>query len=90
MKVTSNTKKLVLWLVILILWSGAFTVINYTIAQHYGKTVATDQFDSNTTAYKELRTQKTVRNALNVVAVAGGVFFLLMAGTAFKTKKEEE
>ena len=47
-----NYKKLVLWLVVLIIWSGGFTVINYTVGQHYGKNVATRQFDRDTTAYK--------------------------------------
>ena len=83
-----NYKKLVLWLVVLLIWSGSFTVLNYTVGQHYGKNVATRQFDSDTTAYKELRTQKRVEDVMSLLGIAGGLLFLGLAAKQVKFKKE--
>lgn len=66
-----NTKRLTLWLLVLIIWCGVFTVAGYAIGQHYGKNVAPQQFESDTTAYKELRTQRAVENGVNLVGIAG-------------------
>lgn len=85
-----NYKRLVLWLIVLIIWSGGFLVLNYTVGQHYGKTVATEQFESNTTAYKELKTQRKVESLISVISIAGGLFFLGMAAKQFKLPKEEK
>lgn len=85
-----NTKRLTLWLLVLIIWCGVFTVAGYAIGQHYGKNVAPQQFESDTTAYKELRTQRAVENGVNLVGIAGGIFFLFMAGKQFKLTKEEK
>jgi len=82
-----NYKKLVLWVVVLIIWSGSFSVLNYGLGQHYSKNVATRQFDQDTTAYKELKTQKAVENTVSLIGVAGGILFLFMAGKQFKIKE---
>lgn len=81
--------KLVIWLLALIFWCGAFLVADYSLGQHYGKNVATKQFDADTTAYKELRTQKSFENGLRLIGIAGGLFLVFKASTAFKFKKEE-
>ena len=83
-----NYKKLILWLVVLLVWSGSFTVLNYTIEQHYGKNVATQQFEQDTTAYKELKTQKKVEDIVSLLGIAGGLLFLGLAVKQVKFKKE--
>jgi len=83
-----NYKKLVLWLVALIIWSGSFSVLNYGLGQHYSKNVATRQFDKDTTSYKELRTQRAVENTVSLIGIAGGVLFLVLAVKQVKFKKE--
>lgn len=84
-----NKKKLIIWLLVIIVWSGTFLVLNYTVGQHYGKNVATQQFDEYTTAYKELKTQKAVENGINLIGVVGVIFFLYMAGKQFKIVEEK-
>jgi uncharacterized membrane protein len=83
-----NYKKLMLWLVVLIVWAGSFTVLNYAVEQQYGKNVATRQFDRDTTAYKELRTQNKVEDIISVIGIAGGLLFLGLAVKQVKFKKE--
>jgi len=83
-----NYKKLVLWLVVLIMWSGSILVLDYTVGQHYGKNVATQQFESDTTAYKELRTQGKVESVINVFGIAGALLFLGLAAKQVKFRKE--
>lgn len=83
-----NYKKLVMYLVLLIIWSGTFLVLNYSVEQHYGKNVATQQFESDTTAYKELKTQRKVESIISVISIAGGLFFLGMAVRQVKLSKE--
>lgn len=85
-----NKKKIVLWALVLILWVGAFSVASYSLGQHYGKNVATEQFKDDTTAYKELKTQKAMENGINLIAIAGGLFFIVMIGKQFKLPKEEK
>ena len=84
-----NKKRLVLWLLILIVWCGGVKVVDYSVGQHYGKNVATQQFEADTTAYKELKTQRAVEKSINLVGIAGGLFFLFMAGKSFKMKEEK-
>ena len=84
-----NFKKVVLYLVLLIIWSGTFIVLNYTVGQHYSKNVATQQFESDTTAYKELKTQRKVESIISVISIAGGLFFLGMAAKQVKLREEK-
>jgi len=83
-----NKGRLILWMVILAIWSGTFLVLNYTVGQHYGKNVATQQFEQDTTAYKELKTQKAIERTLAVVGFSGGCLFLLLGAKQFKVKEE--
>ena len=84
-----NTKKLVLWLVVLLMWTGAMSVVDYSVGQHYGKNVATQQFEDYTTAYKELKTQKKVEDIVNVMRIAGALLFLGLAAKQFKIREEK-
>ena len=85
-----NYKKLIIWLLVLIIWAGSFIFFDYVVGQHYGKNVATKQFDEHTTAYKELKTQKTFERTLNLIGIAGGIFCLVMAARSVKIPKENK
>ncbi len=84
-----NFKRLVLWLIVVIIWSGSFTYLNYVAGQHYGSVVATEQFEDDTLAYRELKTQNAVQNGLSVIGIAGAIFCLGMVAKSFKITKEE-
>lgn len=83
-----NYKKLVMWLVVMLIWSAGILVLDYTVGQHYGKNVATEQFDQGTTAYKELKTQRKVESIINVFGIAGALLFLGLAAKQVKIPKE--
>ena len=83
-----NYKKLVMWMVVLTIWTGSVLVLEYTLGQHYGKNVATQQFEQDTTAYKELKTQRKVEQVVNVVGIAGALLFLGLAAKQVKFSKE--
>ena len=85
-----NYKRLVLWLILCIVWCGGILVVDYAVGQHYGKNVAPAQFDNDTTAYKELKTQKAVEKTINLSGLVGGIFCLVMASRAFKLPKEKK
>lgn len=84
-----NFKKVILYLVLLIIWSGTFLVLDYTVGQHYGKNVAPQQFENDTTAYKELKTQRKVESLISLFGIAGGLLFLGLAAKQVKLREEK-
>lgn len=81
-----NWKKVLLWIVALIVWIGLISLANYITGQTYAQ-VATDQFDTYTESYRILRTQNTIETIITIVGAAGVIFCIVKIIKSFSLKK---